>query len=143
MCFSQSFSFSFAGLGLFVAWWINSRTNNFELASVRVWCGWVGAVWRCCCGWYHSCDWLACAVAPTSLQGVFFFFLMEFLQGLQYFVIADDIDSPLCANIINKILTILGYAHICLQVCSCCCASFLYLVSQRHRTHSSCVAPFH
>lgn len=47
---------------------------------------------------------------------MFFFFLMEFLQGLQYFVIAENMDAPECANWINKFLTILGYAHICLQV---------------------------
>jgi len=41
--------------------------------------------------------------------GVFYFFLMELLQGLQYFVIDD------CDNWWNKGLTILGYAHICGQ----------------------------
>ena len=47
--------------------------------------------------------------------GVFFFFLMEFLQGLQYFVIADDMNSPQCDNIWNRVLTLLGFLHICLQ----------------------------
>mmetsp|Transcript_20185 Transcript_20185/g.34485 ORF Transcript_20185/g.34485 Transcript_20185/m.34485 type:complete len:307 (+) Transcript_20185:52-972(+) len=41
--------------------------------------------------------------------GVFYFFLMEFLQGLQYFVI-DDCDSTA-----NQILTFLGFVHIAYQ----------------------------
>lgn len=45
--------------------------------------------------------------------GVFFFFLMEFLQGLQYFVI-DKCGEGWEADV-NRVLTILGYLHICLQ----------------------------
>lgn len=41
--------------------------------------------------------------------GVFFFFLMEFLQFFQYLTIDD------CENETNRILTVLGFAHICLQ----------------------------
>jgi len=41
--------------------------------------------------------------------GVFWFFLMEFLQGLQYYVIDD------CANPWNKFFTLLGLIHICYQ----------------------------
>jgi len=77
-------SFGFAAIGLFVSWWIHTRTLNFELAS-----------------------------------GVFFFFTMEFLEGLQYFIIADDLNSPLCDNNVNKVLTILGFLHICLQPYFC------------------------
>jgi hypothetical protein len=51
--------------------------------------------------------------------GVFFFFTMEFLQGLQYFVIADDLDHHMCADKINQFLTMLGYLHICLQPYYC------------------------
>jgi len=47
--------------------------------------------------------------------GVFFFFTMEFLQGLQYFVIADDLQSSWCDNVINQVLTLAGFLHICLQ----------------------------
>jgi len=47
-------------------------------------------------------------------SGVFFFFLMEALQAVQYFFIADNINSPVCDTEINKILTVLGYLHICL-----------------------------
>jgi hypothetical protein len=80
MCFDQKSSFGFAFLGLFVAHWINTRTNNKALAGA-----------------------------------VFFFFTMEFLQGLQYFVIAPDLNSPLCDVFINKALTLVGFLHICLQ----------------------------
>ena len=33
MCFNQPSSFAFAGFGLFLSWWIYSRTNNLGLAS--------------------------------------------------------------------------------------------------------------
>jgi hypothetical protein len=49
-------------------------------------------------------------------EGVFFFFLMEFLQFIQYFFIADNLADPRCQEIINKVLTVLGFMHICLQV---------------------------
>jgi hypothetical protein len=42
-------------------------------------------------------------------HGIFFYFLMELLQGLQYFWI-DQCDSA-----INKALTVIGFMHICLQ----------------------------
>jgi len=41
--------------------------------------------------------------------GVFYFFLMELLQGFQYFWI-DQCSSP-----VNKILTLVGFLHICYQ----------------------------
>jgi hypothetical protein len=41
--------------------------------------------------------------------GVFYFFLMEFLQYFQYLTIDQ------CDNKTNKILTVLGYVHICYQ----------------------------
>lgn len=41
--------------------------------------------------------------------GVFYFFLMEFLQYFQYLYIDD------CDNKTNQILTLVGYAHICYQ----------------------------
>lgn len=52
-------------------------------------------------------------------SGVFFFFLMEFLQVFQYLVIAPNIQSPLCDTIINQVLTILGFLHICMQPYFC------------------------
>ena len=74
MCFSQEMSGAFALLGLFLAYYVYSRTSNYELAS-----------------------------------GVFYFFLMEFLQFWQYFWIDD------CNSKVNQVLTVLGYAHICGQ----------------------------
>jgi len=41
--------------------------------------------------------------------GVFYFFLMEFLQYFQYWYIDD------CDNETNRILTIVGFIHICFQ----------------------------
>jgi len=41
--------------------------------------------------------------------GVFWFFLMELLQGFQYFWIDD------CASPYNQFLTLLGFIHICMQ----------------------------
>lgn len=41
--------------------------------------------------------------------GIFYFFLMEFLQYFQYLVIDD------CESETNQILTVLGFAHICFQ----------------------------
>jgi len=60
--------------------------------------------------------WIWTRTNNTQLaSGVFFFFTMEFLQALQYLVIAPNIDSPLCNNFMNQFLTIAGFLHICLQ----------------------------
>ena len=48
-------------------------------------------------------------------SGIFFFFTMELLQAVQYYFIADSLDSPICNEIINKTLTLLGFLHICMQ----------------------------
>jgi len=67
------------------------------------------------CSW-----WIYTKTSNTSLaSGVFFFFTMELLQAIQYFFIADSIDSPVCDTAPNKILTILGFLHICLQPYFC------------------------
>jgi hypothetical protein len=98
MCFSGEMSAGFAAIGLFSAWWVYSRTSNLELAS-----------------------------------GIFFFFAMELLQAVQYYFIAPELqDRYTCANnalrnlvtspcdtYINKILTLLGFLHICLQPYFC------------------------
>ena len=39
----------------------------------------------------------------------------EFLQVLQYLVIAPDINSPICNTTINRVLTLAGFLHICMQ----------------------------
>lgn len=91
-------SAAFAALGLFAAWWVYTKTNNVELAS-----------------------------------GIFFFFTMEFLQAIQYYFIAPELkdphscnDNPLrtfeihpCDTWANKVLTLLGFLHICLQPYYC------------------------
>lgn len=52
-------------------------------------------------------------------SGIFFFFTMELLQAVQYFFLADGLASPVCETTMNKILTILGFLHICLQPYYC------------------------
>jgi len=64
--------------------------------------------------------WIYSRTNNTSLaSGVFFFFTMELLQAIQYMFIAEDINDPICDTTINKILTILGFLHICLQPYFC------------------------
>ena len=64
--------------------------------------------------------WIYSKTNNTGLaSGVFFFFLMEFLQAIQYFFIAPNIDSPICDTFINQFLTVLGFLHICLQPYFC------------------------
>jgi len=89
MCFTVEMSAAFAAIGLFSAWWVYSKTSNMELAS-----------------------------------GIFFFFTMEFLQAIQYYFIAPDRNDELnpdhpCESTANKILTLLGFLHICLQPYFC------------------------
>ena len=64
--------------------------------------------------------WIYSRTSNTGLaSGVFFFFTMELLQALQYFFIAPALDSPICETLINKVLTVLGFLHICLQPYFC------------------------
>lgn len=64
--------------------------------------------------------WIWSKTNNTQLaSGVFFFFTMELLQAVQYFFIAPNINSPICDTIINQVLTVLGFAHICLQPYFC------------------------
>lgn len=51
--------------------------------------------------------------------GVLFFFTMEMLQAIQYMFIAAGLDAPECESIINQVLTIAGFIHICLQPYFC------------------------
>eukprot|EP00055_Hartaetosiga_balthica_P003549 m.8161 g.8161 ORF g.8161 m.8161 type:complete len:278 (-) comp3035_c0_seq1:70-903(-) len=54
--------------------------------------------------------WVYLKTSNTQLAiGVFYFFLMEFLQFFQYLVIDD------CDNWWNQFLTVLGFLHICFQ----------------------------
>jgi len=52
-------------------------------------------------------------------SGIFFFFTMELLQAIQYVFIASGLDDPNCHTTINKILTLAGFLHICLQPYFC------------------------
>lgn len=64
--------------------------------------------------------WIWSKTSNTGLAaGVFFFFTMELLQAVQYYFIAPNIDSPICDTIINQVLTVLGFLHICLQPYFC------------------------
>lgn len=38
---------------------------------------------------------------------------------IQYYFIAPNIDSPICETTINKVLTLLGFLHICMQPYFC------------------------
>lgn len=51
--------------------------------------------------------------------GVFYFFTMELLQAIQYVFLATGLDSPICDTLVNKVLTILGFLHICFQPWAC------------------------
>ena len=46
---------------------------------------------------------------------ILFFCLMELLQSVQYFFIADRLGDPACFRKVNQILTLVGYLHIQLQ----------------------------
>ena len=64
--------------------------------------------------------WIYSKTNNTGLaMGVFYFFLMEFLQAIQYLFIAPNLDSPICDTTVNKVLTILGFLHICFQPYFC------------------------
>jgi len=64
--------------------------------------------------------WIYSRTNNTALaSGVFFFFTMELLQAIQYIFIAQNLQDPVCETIINKVLTVLGYLHICLQPYFC------------------------
>jgi len=64
--------------------------------------------------------WIYSKTNNTALaSGVFFFFTMELLQAIQYLFIAEDLNDPICNTTINKVLTVLGFLHICLQPYFC------------------------
>jgi hypothetical protein len=64
--------------------------------------------------------WINFRTSNTRLAvGVFYFFLMEFLQAIQYLYLAVGLDSPICDTMVNKVLTVLGFLHICFQPYFC------------------------
>jgi hypothetical protein len=66
-------------------------------------------------------------------SGIFFFFTMEFLQAIQYLFLADSLDSPVCGTIINQVLTLLGFLHICLQPYFCHVINCSLTKSEKYR----------
>lgn len=64
--------------------------------------------------------WIYSKTSNTGLaSGVFFFFTMELLQAIQYYFIAPTLDSPICDTVMNQVLTVAGFLHICLQPYFC------------------------
>lgn len=60
--------------------------------------------------------WLRFKTSNKRLSNaVLFFFLMEFLQFIQYFFLAKSPEDPYCKTLINQVLTVLGFLHICIQ----------------------------
>ena len=60
--------------------------------------------------------WIRLKTTNAALaNGVLFFFLMEFLQVVQYLFIASGLTDPVCLTTVNQVLTLCGFVHICLQ----------------------------
>lgn len=80
------------------------QKSSFAFAGAGLFCAW----------------WIYSRTNNSALaSGVFFFFTMELLQGLQYFVIAEDLNDSWCDTFINQFLTLLGFLHICMQPYFC------------------------
>lgn len=67
-----------------------------------------------------AAGWVYHRTSNTELaSGIFFFFTMEFLQAVQYYFLADSLQSEICNTLVNQVLTVLGFLHICLQPYFC------------------------
>lgn len=78
--------------------------------------------------------WVYTRTNNTELaSGIFFFFTMEFLQVVQYFYLATGLDDPYCDNIINQVLTMAGFLHICLQPYFCHVINASLTKSEKYR----------
>lgn len=66
-------------------------------------------------------------------SGIFFFFTMEFLQVIQYMFLATGLDDPVCNTWINRVLTLLGFLHICLQPYFCHVINASLTKSEKYR----------
>jgi hypothetical protein len=100
--FSGEVCMAFAAVGFFATYWVYDRTNNFDLAL-----------------------------------GLFFFFSLEVLQAVQYIYVSPELKSSAdgfcggsnamkfygeqygCDSFENKLLTMLGFVHICFQPYFC------------------------
>eukprot|EP00042_Codosiga_hollandica_P048397 m.542289 g.542289 ORF g.542289 m.542289 type:complete len:185 (+) comp57656_c0_seq20:634-1188(+) len=81
-----------------------------------------------------SAVWVHVKTSNVELAaGIFFFFLMEFLQFIQYYFIASDLGDSKCDEISNKVLTLLGYLHICLQPYFCHVINASLTKNQKYR----------
>eukprot|EP00341_Mesodinium_pulex_P006966 CAMPEP_0116936384 /NCGR_PEP_ID=MMETSP0467-20121206/30852_1 /TAXON_ID=283647 /ORGANISM="Mesodinium pulex, Strain SPMC105" /LENGTH=226 /DNA_ID=CAMNT_0004617949 /DNA_START=75 /DNA_END=755 /DNA_ORIENTATION=- len=58
---------------------------------------------------------------------------MEFLQAIQYIFIATGLDDPVCDTWINRVLTLLGFLHICLQPYFCHVINASLTKSEKYR----------
>lgn len=72
-------------------------------------------------------------------SGIFFFFTMEFLQAIQYMFLATGLDDPTCHTWINRILTLLGFLHICMQPYFCHVINCSLTKSEKYRDRYSVI----
>lgn len=98
MCFSGEMSAAFAVLGLFAAYWVYSRTCNFELAS----------------GIFFF-------FTMELLQAIQYYYVADELPEPVCGGSNAILDRPksACDTHANKFLTLLGFLHICLQPYFC------------------------
>lgn len=84
--------------------------------------------------------WVFSRTRNTELAaGIFFFFTMEFLQAIQYYFLADSLESAVCETTVNKVLTLLGFLHICLQPYFCHVINCSLTKSEKYREKYSVV----
>lgn len=80
--------------------------------------------------------WVYSRTSNTELaSGIFFFFTMEFLQAIQYFFLATGLNDPMCDTTINRVLTLLGFLHICLQPYFCHVINASLTTSEKYRSN--------
>lgn len=84
--------------------------------------------------------WVYSRTHNTELaSGIFFFFTMEFLQAVQYYFIADSLESPVCESMVNQLLTLAGFLHICLQPYFCHVINCSLTKSEKYRDRYSVI----
>lgn len=91
---------------------------SFGFAVVGLFCSW----------------WVYTKTSNVELaSGIFFFFTMEFLQAIQYVFIATGLDDPTCDTWINRVLTLAGFLHICMQPYFCHVINCSLTKSEKYR----------